>query len=125
MDAKELLETYLATIRNADAAAALFADDGIIELPTLNERAQGPEAIQRFVTGLLARVPDFRFENVRIWIETPDRVFGEYDAQGHVLSTGKPYKQTYAGVLVAEHGKIKLLHEALDTLAASRAFSTD
>jgi ketosteroid isomerase-like protein len=125
MNAKELLQTYLSSIRNAAAAAALFADDGIIELPTLKERAQGPVAIQRFVTGLLARVPDFRFENVRIWIETPDRVFGEYDAQGHVSATGKPYKQTYAGVLVAEHGKIKLLHEALDTLAASRAFSTD
>jgi hypothetical protein len=74
-------------------------------LPTLNERAQGPVAIQSFVTGLLARVPDFRFENVRIWIETPDRV--------------------YAGVLVAAQGKFRLLHEALDTLAASRAFSTD
>ena len=82
-------------------------------------------AIQRLVTGLLARVPDFRFENVRIWIETPDRVFGEYDAQGHVAARGKPYKQTDAGVLVAEQGQIKLLHEALDTLAASRAFSTD
>ena len=47
------------------------------------------------------------------------------DAHGHVAATGKSYKQTYAGLLVAEQGKIKLLHEALDTLAASRAFSTD
>jgi ketosteroid isomerase-like protein len=125
MNAKELLHTYLSSIQNAAAAEALFADDGIIELPTINERAQGPVAIQHFLTGLLAKVPDFRFENVRIWIETPDRVFGEYDAQGHVLSTGTLYKQTYAGLLVAEHGKITLLHEALDTLAASRAFSAD
>ena len=125
MNAKELLQTYLSSIQNAEAAAALFADDGVIELPTVNARAQGPVAIQRFLTGLLAKVPDFQFENVRIWIETPDRVFGEYDAQGHVMATGKPYKQTYAGLLVAEHGKIKLLHEALDTLAASRAFTAD
>jgi len=125
MNAKELLQTYLSSIQSPEAAAALFADDGIIELPTVNARAQGPVAIQRFLTGLLAKVPDFRFENVRIWIETPDRVFGEYDAQAHVVSTGKLYKQTYAGLLVAEHGKIKLLHEALDTLAASRAFSAD
>jgi ketosteroid isomerase-like protein len=125
MNAKELLQAYLSSIQNADAAAALFADDGIIELPTINARAQGPVAIQRFVTGLLAKVPDFHFENVRIWIETPDRVFGEYDAQGQVASTGKHYKQTYAGLLIAEHGKIKLLHEALDTLAASRVFSAD
>jgi ketosteroid isomerase-like protein len=125
MNAKELLETYLSSIQNAEAAAALFADDGVVELPTVNARAQGPTAIQRFLTGLLVKVPDFRFENVRIWIETPDRVFGEYDAQGHVVSSGKPYRQTYAGLLIAEHGKIKLLREALDTLAASRAFSTD
>jgi hypothetical protein len=62
-------------------------------------------AIQGFLTGLLAQVPDFRFENVRIWIETPDRVFGVYDAQGHVVSTGKLYKQTYAGLRVAEQGR--------------------
>jgi len=35
------------------------------------------------------------------------------------------YKQTYAGRLVAENGKIKLLREALDTLAALRAFTKD
>jgi ketosteroid isomerase-like protein len=125
VNAKELLQTYLSSIQNAEAVAAFFADDGIIELPSVNARAQGPVAIQRFVTGLLANVPDFRFENVLIWIDTPDRVFAEYDAQGHVVSTGKLYKQTYSGVLVADHGKIKLLHEALDTLAASRAFNTD
>jgi hypothetical protein len=54
MNAKELLHTYLASIQNPEAAAALFADDGIIELPTVNDRAQGPVAIQGFVTGLLA-----------------------------------------------------------------------
>jgi hypothetical protein len=94
-------------------------------LPTVNALAQGPVAIQRFLTGLLAKVPDFRFENVPIWIETPDRVFGEYAAEGHVVSTDKLYKQTYAGLLVADQAKIKLVHEALDTLAESRAFSAN
>ena len=57
MNAKELLQTYLSSIQNTEAAAALFADDGVIELPTINARAQGPVAIQRFLTGLLAKVP--------------------------------------------------------------------
>jgi ketosteroid isomerase-like protein len=65
MNAKELLQTYLSSIQNAEAAA------------------------------------DFQFENVRIWIETPDRVFAEYDARGHVVAQGTPYKQTYASLLVA------------------------
>jgi ketosteroid isomerase-like protein len=105
------------------ARFAIIDEMGFIEGG--NARAQGVVAIQRFLNGLPTKVPDFRFENVRIWIETPDRVFGEYDAQGHVVSTGKLYKQTYAGLLVAEHGTIKLLREALDTLAASRALNQE
>ncbi len=123
--ATELLRAYLAEIQDPAAAAALFADDGVLELPTIHARAQGPAAIEKFIAGLLDKVPDFRFENIRIWIETPDQAFGEYDVEALVPATGKVYKQTYAGRLVAENGKIKLLREALDTLAASRAFVED
>jgi hypothetical protein len=35
------------------------------------------------------------------------------------------YRQTYAGVLLAENGKIKLLREALDTVAAANACSKE
>jgi ketosteroid isomerase-like protein len=42
-----------------------------------------------------------------------------------VVDTGKIYQQTYAGLLIAEGGKIRLLREALDTAAAARAFSKD
>jgi len=125
MNAPELLRAYLTSIQQPATAAALFADDGVIELPTVNARAQGPAAIEQFLIGLLKRIPDFRFKNVRILIETPDQAFGEYEVEAVVVSTGKLYKQTYAGRLVAENGKIKLLRESLDTLAASRAFSND
>lgn len=123
--ATELLRAYLAEIRDPSAAAALFADDGVLELPTIDARAVGPAAIEKFIASLLGKVPDFRFENIRIWIETPDQVFGEYDVEALVPATGKIYKQTYAGLLVARNGKITLLREALDTLAASRAFAKD
>ena len=123
--AKELLEAYLSQIQDPAAAAALFADDGVLELPTVNARAEGPAQIEKFISGLLAKVPDFRFKNIRIWIETPDQVFGEYDVEAVVTETGKLYRQSYAGRLVAKNGKIALLREALDTLAASRAFSKD
>ena len=124
-NATELLKAYLSEIQDPGAAAALFADDGVIELPTVNARAQGPAAIEKFLAGLLAKVPDFRFQNIRIWIETPDQVFGEYDVEALVPATGKVYRQHYAGRLVAENGKIKLLRESLDTLAASQAFTKD
>lgn len=124
-NAAELLQSYLAHIHDPAQAAQLFADDGIIELPWVNAHAQGPRAIEQFLRGLLTRVPGFSFENIRVWIETPTQVFAEYDARATVAATGKAYHQTYMGRLVAENGKIKLLREGLDTLAASRAFSVD
>jgi ketosteroid isomerase-like protein len=123
--ATELLTAYLSEVQDPAAAAALFADDGVIELPWVNARAEGPAAIEKFIAGLLAKVPDFRFQNIRIWIQTTDQAFAEYDVEALVPSTGKLYRQTYAGRLVAENGKIKLLRESLDTLAASRAFTKD
>src|SRR3984957_7610143 len=120
-----LLTAYLAHIQDPAAAAALFAADGVIELPWVDARAQGPAAIEKFLAGLLAKVPDFRFKNIRIWIQTPDQAFGEYDVEALVPSTGKTYRQSYARRLVAENGKIKLLRESLDTVEASRAFSKD
>ncbi len=124
-NATELLQRYLQSIRNPAAAAALFAEDGVLELPWVNAHVQGPAAIEGLLAGLLAKVPDFGFQNLRFWIQTPDRVFAEYQVEALVLDTGKTYRQTYAGVLIAENGKIKLLREALDTAEAARAFSKD
>jgi ketosteroid isomerase-like protein len=122
-DAAQLLESYLDLIQDPAAAAALFAADGAIELPTIGREARGPAEIEQFLSGLLARVPDFRFKNVRVHIKTPDQAFGEYEMEALVPATGKTYIQHYAGRLVAEHGKIKLLRESLDTLAAKEAFT--
>src|SRR5580698_7827068 len=101
--ATELLTAYLSQVRDP-AAAALFADDGVIELPWVNARAEGPAAIEKFLAGLLAKVPDFRFQNIRIWIQTPDQAFGEYDVEALVPSTGK----------VARHaGRVASVHQGL------------
>lgn len=123
--ALELLKAYLDKIQNPSAAAALFADDGILELPTVNAHATGPAQIQGLVAGLLKRMPDFHFRNLTVWIDTADKVFAEYSVETLVVDTGKIYRQTYAGVLIAENGKIKRLREALDTAAAAVAFKQD
>jgi len=121
--ALELLQSYQDRIQTPAAAAALFAQDGVLELPTVKAHAQGRAAIEQLISGLLAKVPDFRFKNFKVWIDTPDKVFGEYSVEALVTETGKMYRQTYAGVLIAEGGEIKLLREALDTAAAADAFS--
>lgn len=123
--ALELLQAYLDNIQDPATAAALFADDGVLEIPTVHVRAQGPDAIGQQLADLLVKIPDFRFKDFKVWIDTPDRVFGEYSVEALVVGTGKVYRQTYAGLLIAEDGKIKLLREALDTAAGARAFSVD
>ena len=121
--AKDLLERYLDGVRDPKVASALFADDGVIELPSVAVRAQGPAGIEKMLTELLAMVPDFRFQDIRFWIVTPDRVFAEYSVDATIASTGARYRQTYSGLLIAEDGKIGLLREALDSLAAAKAFA--
>jgi ketosteroid isomerase-like protein len=123
--ASELLEAYLNNVGTPKVSAAQFAEDGVLELPWVHARAQGPAAVEKLLTNMLANVPDFRFKNLTYFIRTPDKVAAEYQVEAMVLSTGKIYKQTYAGVLHAENGKIKLLREALDTVAAAQAFSKE
>ena len=123
--ATDLLQAYLDNIRDPAKAAALFADDGVLELPWVKAHAEGPAAIEKLIEGILVKVPEFRFKNIKFWIKTPDKAFAEYEVEAVVVDTGKIYRQTYAGLLLAQDGKIKLLREALDTAAAARAFSRD
>ena len=125
LTAIELLYAYLDNIQYPDKIASLFADDGVIELPPIKIRAQGPDTIRGFLQGLLKKIPTFGFKNTKVWIETPDKVFAEYSVEAVVTETGKTYRQTYAGLLIAENGRIKLIREALDTAEAARAFSKD
>ncbi|WP_373988478.1 hypothetical protein [Duganella sp. BuS-21] len=43
-------------------------------------------------------MPDLRFHNVQLLIETEAQAFGESSVEAKVLSTDKLYKQTYAGL---------------------------
>jgi ketosteroid isomerase-like protein len=127
-NAVQLLQMYLESIQSPGAAAALFAEDGVLELPYLESlgivpRAQGRVAIEAFISSLLSKVPDFKFGNVRFLIDTPDQVFAEYSVEALVPITGRIYRQMYAGRLVAHEGKIQLLRESLDTVAAAKAFA--
>lgn len=123
--ASELLEAYLNNVRAPKVSAAQFAEDGVLELPWVQVRVQGPAAVEKMLADLLARVPDFRFRKLTYFIQTPDKVAAEYQVEAMIPATGKLYEQTYVGVLHAQNGKIKLLREALNTLAASKAFSKD
>jgi len=75
-------------------------------------RWDGPENIRNMIAGLLKMAPEFKFMNIKFYIETPDQVFAEYEVD--CIWSGKPYKQMYMGRLVAENGKIKLVREGMN-----------
>src|ERR1700721_930585 len=121
--AKELLQAYIDG--SARQAAALFAPDGALELPYLADlgvepRYQGPETIGAFLTFLHEKMyPGFKFVDVKLYIDTPDKAFGEYTIHKKSGISGKHVHQRFFGHCVAENGKIILLREALNVLAAA------
>ncbi len=122
--AVQLFQNYLDAIQDPRAAAELFAQNGALEIPYLQslgitDRVEGPEQIEGFIASLLTKVPDFKFRRIRFLIDTPDQAFAEYDVEALVPATGRLYRQSYAGRLVARDGKIQLLRESLDTVAAA------
>ncbi|WP_158749496.1 nuclear transport factor 2 family protein [Acidobacterium sp. S8] len=121
--AKELLQAYISG--SALESAALFADKGALELPYLADlgvepRYEGPKNIGTFLTFLHEKMyPNFRFVDVKIYIDTLDQAFGEYTIHQKSGISGKNVHQRFFGHCVAANGKIVLLREALNVLAAA------
>jgi uncharacterized protein len=121
--AKTLLEAYIAG--SAAQSSALFAEDGALELPYLADlgvepRYVGPAAIGAFLTFLHEQMyPGFSFVDVKIYIDTTDQAYGEYTIHQKSGISGKLVHQRFFGHCVADRGKIILLREALNILAAA------
>ncbi|MFK3796035.1 MULTISPECIES: nuclear transport factor 2 family protein [unclassified Pseudomonas] len=129
-DAKALLLDVLAAIPDGKKVAALFAEDGAVELPFLHSvgiesRFEGAAAIEGFYDLVKQLYPDFAFkpEDTHVLIETPDQVFAEYTAHTTAAGTGRLIHHLFAARLVAENGKIKLLRESLNVVAAAQALN--
>ena len=121
--AKQLLQAYING--SAKDAASLFAENGALELPYLADlgvepRYEGPKNIEAFLTFLHEKMyPNFKFVDVKIYIDTPDQAFGEYTIHQKSGISGKDIHQRFFGHCVAASGKIILLREALNVLAAA------
>jgi hypothetical protein len=127
-DSKTLLLEYLASIRDPERAASLFAEDGVFELPYLRSLGVGPRYVGRGeITALLSQLlklyPNFAFapEDIHILIETPEKTFAEYVAHARSAATGRTLHQLFSGYVVAEAGQIKLIREMLNPLAMAQA----
>ena len=127
-DSKALLLEYLASIRDPERAASLFADDGAFELPFLRSlgvepRYTGRREITALVHKLLELYPNFAFapDDIHVLIETPEKTFAEYVAHAHAAATGRMLHHLFTGYLVAEAGEIKLLRETFNPLTMAQA----
>jgi ketosteroid isomerase-like protein len=128
MDSKTLLLKYLASIGNPDRAAALFAEDGVLELPFLRSlgvqpRYTGRSEIAACLRQLRKLYPDVSFapSDTTVLIETPDKTLAEYVTHMTAAGTGRLLHQLFTGYLVAEAGEIKLLRESFNPLAMAQA----
>src|SRR6266851_9131371 len=127
-DAKTLLLEFLAAVTHGQDAAALFAEDGAVELPFLHSlgipwRHRGRQAIRELQDSLARLYLDFAFEpeDTHVLIDTPEQVFAEYMAHPTVAATGRTVHHMFTGRLVAENGQIKLLRESLNPVAVAQA----
>jgi hypothetical protein len=127
-ESKTLLLEYLASVRDPERAASLFAEDGAFELPFLRSLGVEPRyAGRREITALLRRLlelyPNFAFapDDTRILIETPEKTFAEYVAHGRAATTGRTAHHLFTGYLVAEAGEIKLLRESFNPPTMAQA----
>ena len=127
-DSKALMLEYLASIRDPERAAALFADDGVFELPFLRSlgvkpRYAGRREIVALLHQLLNLYPNFAFarDEVSILIETPEKTFAEYVAHARAAETGRTVHHLFTGYLVAKDGEISLLRESFNPLAMAQA----
>ena len=126
-DAKDLLLEFLDAFPVPARAAALFANDGVFEIPYLQTvniqaRSEGPREIEKFLSVLVGMVPDWKFSNIKILMEDKDQVFAEYEVHALATHTNRPFDQLFFGRLVKdEHDKIKLLREAQNLVNTARA----
>ena len=125
---KALLLEYLASVRDPERAASLFAEDGVFELPFLRSLGVGPRykgrrEIVALLRQLLKLYPNFTFapDDIDVLIETPEKTFAEYVAHARAAATGRTLHHLFTGYLVAEDGQIKLLRETFNPLAMAQA----
>ncbi|MFJ3762840.1 nuclear transport factor 2 family protein [Streptomyces sp. NPDC090080] len=128
--AAELVQEFTQSFRQGgvDKAMELFAEDATFQLPYLasvgiQSSYHGHEEIRGFLDLVLELYPDWAFDpaDTKILIDTPDQAFAEYISRPTAAATGRKIEHLFMGRLVAENGKIKLLREALNTVAAAQA----
>ncbi len=114
--------------RDVDRIVAFHAPDGVFHLHAASEPVSGSEAIRAVFAGLIAQIPDVRFEEREtrhgacFWV--CESVMSGTLAQplplpvgGEVAEAGSTFAIDAVDVITAEHGKVTAKHTYLDDFA--------
>jgi uncharacterized protein len=112
-EAGRAMLAYIDAFRQADMPALfrLFADDATVEFPYapqgLPNRLDGIDAIRAYY---IDAPKTFRFDRYLDIVmhpsSDPDRIVAEFKCEAMILTTGKPYNQTYISTLRVGAGRI-------------------
>lgn len=112
--------------QTANDVVVLFDQKAIIEFPyapslgtpnklNLNE-------YHDYLKSGLAKIPDIRFENIRLYEVTKNTYWAEVHGSVRIPSTGKLYQQDYVMYFTLKAGKIDFYREYWNPIAAIEAF---
>ncbi|MFD5140920.1 nuclear transport factor 2 family protein [Streptomyces sp. NPDC058378] len=121
---RRLLELMLA--KEMDAAADLWAPDGIAEFPFAAGRSPRRLSGREQVRAYLASYPDRMDmrEVAALTVRTtddPDTAVVEWTSAGRTVRTSEPYRLDYIVVLTVRHGLIALYRDFWSPVAAAHA----
>lgn len=124
-----VVERAFAAVGAADVTGQMesFTDDIVLELPYADPpvRLEGKEAIRAHL-GPALEMFKFRLDITAVYdCADPDTLVLEYVSDGHVTTTGKPYRNSYVGVVRFRDGRICFQREYYNPLPAVRALSPD
>lgn len=136
MTAEEIRARNLALVERSFAAVGqgrvdlqleAFTDDVVLELPYADPpvRLEGKEAIRAHV-GPALEIFSFQLRIDRVFeCADPDTLVLEYTSEGRVTTTGKPYSNSYIGIVRFREGRICWQREYYNPLVAARALQPD
>ncbi|AEM85844.1 nuclear transport factor 2 family protein [Streptomyces violaceusniger] len=119
----------LMTAGDTDAAADLWADDGVAEFPfaagTSPRRLTGRNGIRAY----LARLPELmdirEIPSMTVYrTQRPDTLVVEFTGTGSTVRTGEPYRLDYIVVLTVQDGLITCYQDYWSPLATAAAAGT-
>ncbi len=122
---RDALERSFDAVGRGDVAGQLdcCTEDMVLELPYADPpvRLEGKEAIRAHV-GPALEVFRFRLQLTAVYdCADPDLLVAEYTSEGEVTTTGRPYRNSYIGVVRFRDGLICHQREYYNPVEATRA----